>query len=110
MPLHRGHATTVSLRDSAYDRKPETRAAGSSIARRIGAMESVKDTLALARVDAGSVVFYGEADPSAAEIFYIQVHEPLHLGRVLDRIGNQVSQRLRETTRIGAQHTTRHRS
>ncbi len=78
----------MGLRDSTHDRKPQTRPTGSSIACRVGAMESVKDTLPLARIDPASIVFDREADPSAAEILYFHAHKTLNLRGVLDRVGD----------------------
>ncbi len=100
----------MSLSNSAYDREPKTRAAGSPVTCRICTVKSVENTLKLAGVDPAPIVFDHEADPSATEIFYLQTNKSIEIRRVLNRIDDQVAKRLGEAVRVGVEHTIRNRS
>jgi hypothetical protein len=104
-----GYPSTVSLGDRPHDRKPQAGATGSTITSRIGAMEAIKYTLALVGSNPRPVVFDHEPEPAAAKVLHAQTNDPLALIGVLNRIANQVSQRLGEAVRVRPENPLRRR-
>ena len=73
-------------------------------------MESVEDVLALIDGDSRTVVFDDEADAFAGQRLDEHANQPAGRSGVLDRVGDQVAQRLRETVRVGAERAIRNLS
>jgi hypothetical protein len=55
------HPPAVGLRDRTHDRESQARSAGDTVARDIGAMETVENALALVDGDARAIVFHEES-------------------------------------------------
>ena len=89
--------------DRPHDREPETGSTRRADTRGVDAMKTTKDALALLERDSRPVVFDEEAHPPTRTRLYAQAHEPVLGSRVLDRVADQVAQRLRETVWVSPQ-------
>src|SRR5207237_9876805 len=76
----------VGFGDRPYDREPEPRAAGQAVARGIRAVKALEHAVALGGRDSGPVVDHREADAVGADAFYLEPHQAVGLGGVLDCI------------------------
>src|ERR1035438_8574999 len=99
--IARADLAPVGLGARTDDRQSESRPSALAAAGRIGAMEPLKDALALLRWDSRTVVQHRKADPIRRRALHLQAHEPRRLARVLDRVAGQVAERLRQSIRIG---------
>ena len=105
-----GDRPAVSDRDRVDDREPEAGAAGDPRARRVGAVKSFEDPVALVGWDPGAVVDHGESTGAARQRGGLQRHEPVGSGRVRERVVDQVAQRLGEAVGVRLQGAGRDRA